>query len=45
MAARAGGSFWLMPLMMSRVEALPVFNTFITMARLPSTRAMLVCGG
>ncbi len=44
-AARSAGSFWLIPSMMSIVEALPVFSTFIRMARLPSTRTMLVWGG
>ena len=31
--------------MMSSVEAEPVFMMLIRMARLPSTRTMLVCGG
>ena len=35
-AARICGSFSLMLLMMSIVEALPVFSTFINTARLPS---------
>ena len=42
--ARICGSFSLMLLMMSMVEALPVFNTVINTARRPSKRTMLVCG-
>ncbi len=44
MAARICGSFSLMLLMMSMVEALPVFNTLIKSARRPPKRTMLVCG-
>ncbi len=42
--ARICGSFSLMLLMMSMVEALPVFSTLISTARRPSSRTMLVCG-
>ncbi len=42
--ARICGSFWLMLLMMSIVDALPVFRTLMSTARRPSKRTMLVCG-
>jgi hypothetical protein len=42
--ARICGSFSLMLLMMSIVDALPVFSTLISTARRPSRRTMLVCG-
>jgi len=35
----------LIALMISSVEALPLFSTVISTARLPPRRAMLVCGG
>ena len=44
-AARIAAASALMPLMMSIVEALPVLSTFMSTARLPSRRTMLVCGG
>ena len=42
--ARTDFSLALMPLMMSIVDALPVFRTLIRTARWPFKRTMLVCG-
>ncbi len=44
-SSRISGSFSLMVLTMSSVEAEPVFWIDISTARRPSTRTMLVCGG